>query len=62
MRSILVWCLCLCGLWMDAEAQACRVNYNFNPGWLLYVGDTAGAETPQFDDGSWQAITLPHAF
>lgn len=62
MRSILVWGLLVASLLSDARAQPGRITYNFNPGWLLYTGDTAGAESPQFDDGSWQAITLPHAF
>ncbi len=36
--------------------------YNFNPGWRLLVGDSAGASAPAFDDSAWQPITLPHAW
>ncbi len=39
-----------------------RVKYNFNPDWLLYVGDVEGAEAADFDDSAWQAISLPHAY
>ena len=39
-----------------------RTRYNFNPGWLLYVGDSIGTEQERFDDSSWKKITLPHAF
>lgn len=39
-----------------------RATYNFNPGWKLYVGDAAGAESPDFNDDNWKAITLPHAW
>ncbi len=39
-----------------------RATYNFNPGWKLFVGDPAGAETSGFDDSAWQDVTLPHAW
>ena len=39
-----------------------RVTYNFNPGWKLFVGDPAGAETNGFNDGAWTNVTLPHAW
>src|SRR5258708_501789 len=39
-----------------------RIKYNFNPGWKLFVGDTAGAEAINFDDRGWKEISLPHAF
>lgn len=45
-----------------AAANSPRIKYNFNPGWKLYVGDPAGAEAPGFNDGSWKAVTLPHAW
>jgi hypothetical protein len=44
-----------------AEA-APRVRYDFNSGWRLLVGDPRGAEAADFDDSSWQAVTLPHAW
>lgn len=39
-----------------------RVKYNFNPDWLLYVGDAEGAEAMDYDDSQWEAVTLPHAY
>ena len=39
-----------------------REKYNFNPQWLLHVGDITGAESPGFSDKDWAKITLPHAF
>ena len=39
-----------------------REKYNFNPGWKLVVGDPEGAASVGFDDNSWKAITLPHAW
>lgn len=39
-----------------------RSKYNFNPGWKVHVGDLDGAETPNFDDSSWKAVTLPYAW
>ncbi len=37
-------------------------KYNFNPGWLLYVGDAPGLEKNEADDAGWKKITLPRAF
>ena len=39
-----------------------RKTYNFNPGWKLFVGDLPGAESTDFDDKTWKAITLPYAW
>src|SRR5574344_2728661 len=39
-----------------------REKYNFNPGWLLSIGDIPSAQKQSFDDSGWQKITLPHAF
>ena len=44
-----------------ATAQT-RSRYNFNPGWLVKVGDPAGAEAPSFDDSAWKPVTLPYAW
>ncbi|MFD2162156.1 sugar-binding domain-containing protein [Paradesertivirga mongoliensis] len=43
-------------------ADSPRIKYNFNPGWKLFRGDAKGAEAPAFNDASWEAITLPHAW
>ncbi|MES2475307.1 MAG: DUF4982 domain-containing protein [Verrucomicrobiota bacterium] len=45
-----------------ASLLAERSTYNFNPDWRLLRGDSKGAETPAFDDSSWQAISLPRAW
>ncbi len=42
--------------------QDTRLKYNFNIGWKLFVGDNSDAATPNFDDASWTAVTLPHAW
>jgi hypothetical protein len=47
---------------LTLSATAQRVKYNFNPGWKLYVGDAAGAETVDYKDASWKDVTLPHAW
>ncbi len=39
-----------------------RQKLNFNNGWRLQVGDVAEAAKPEYDDGTWQQVTLPYAF
>lgn len=39
-----------------------RETYNFNPGWLLSIGDMPAAAEVKYDDSGWKKITLPHAF
>ena len=39
-------------------AQAAAVD--FSPGWRFHLGDVTGADRPGFDDGAWEAATLPH--
>ena len=38
-----------------------REKYNFNPEWLLHVGDLEGAEKTDFPDADWEKVTLPRA-
>jgi len=38
-----------------------REKYNFNPEWLLHVGDLEGAEKTDFPDTDWEKVTLPRA-
>lgn len=38
-----------------------REKYNFNSQWLLYVGDSKGAEKSDFSDKDWKKVTLPRA-
>jgi beta-galactosidase len=39
-----------------------RAVYNFNPGWKFAFGNAAGADKPDFDDSSWQDVSLPHTW
>jgi hypothetical protein len=39
-----------------------RVRYNFNSDWKLFVGDSNGAEKPEFDDSKWKIVTTPNAW
>ena len=59
MRRLLVLVLLL-ACFPFAESQ--RTRYNFNPGWLLKVGDDSAAAQPRFDDSGWKRVTLPHAW
>jgi beta-galactosidase len=45
-----------------APPESPRAKYNFNPDWLLNVGNAPGADAPAFADASWQKISLPHAW
>lgn len=42
--------------------ETVRAKYNFNPGWVMLMGDPANAGAPVFDDKGWKPVTLPHAF
>ena len=46
----------------QAQATSARARYNFNPGWLVFVGDPANAQAPAFDDSAWKRVTLPYAW
>jgi len=46
----------------SAPALAARAQYDFNPGWLLWVGDPEGAAQPGYDDRDWRPVTLPRAW
>ncbi len=56
----LVWSAVFVFLFPAMQAQ--RAKYNFNPGWLVQVGDPAGAERADFDDTPWKHVTLPYAW
>lgn len=38
-----------------------REKYNFNPEWLLHIGDLEGAEKSDYPDADWEKVTLPRA-
>ena len=33
---------------------------NFNRNWKFFLGDTAAASHPDFDDNHWRTLDLPH--
>jgi beta-galactosidase len=33
---------------------------NFDSQWKFFKGDTEGAQSPDFQDGSWRTLDLPH--
>jgi len=35
---------------------------SINPDWRVHVGDPEGAADPDFDDGDWETVSLPHAW
>lgn len=35
---------------------------NFNDGWKFYLGTSANAQDPNFNDSGWDDVTLPHDF
>jgi len=45
-----------------AQGGESRRTFDFNPGWLLFVGDPAGASERGYDDHAWKRVTLPHAW
>ena len=46
---------------IGAETSA-RQRTIINAFWKYQQGDFAGAQTPAFDDASWQSVGLPHSF
>lgn len=51
-------------LWISQTATAndVRGKYNFNPDWLLHVGDVPEAKAPNYPDQDWKRVTLPRPF
>jgi beta-galactosidase len=39
-----------------------RATFNFNSGWKFALGDTTGADKPEFNDKAWAAVSLPHTW
>ncbi|MDD4361750.1 MAG: DUF4982 domain-containing protein [Bacteroidales bacterium] len=56
---ILAACLFVGTAW---AANPARIKFNFNPSWLLHVGDLPGAQEIEFDDSEWETVQLPAAF
>lgn len=59
--SLIALSFCLITIVKAAPIDSGRVKYSFNPGWKLRLGDTTGADKPDFNDSQWKNITLPHA-
>ncbi|HEV8428883.1 MAG TPA: DUF4982 domain-containing protein [Pyrinomonadaceae bacterium] len=61
--AILSCVICLTsGVTNSAPVGSARAKYNFNSGWKVFIGDPAGAATPDFDDSSWKNVTTPYAW
>lgn len=56
------WLLALLLLIYALPAVAQRTRYNFNPDWLLWVGDAPEAAQPAYDDTRWKQVVLPRAW
>jgi len=39
-----------------------RIVYNMNMDWRFHKGDVPGAEAVDFDDTSWEVVSVPHTF
>lgn len=59
-NRIILLILCMF-MWLPASADG-RMTFDFNPDWLLSVGDCPDAERPGFDDSGWSKVSLPRAF
>jgi len=44
------------------QAQATRLTTVLEDAWRFQRADVAGAETPDFDDGDWSTVALPHTY
>jgi beta-galactosidase len=42
------------------NAQQSRQILNFNKNWKFFLGDTAVASQPGFNDNNWRTLSLPH--
>ncbi|HEY4334463.1 MAG TPA: DUF4982 domain-containing protein, partial [Puia sp.] len=60
--TIVVTLMALTIFFVGGTIAQTREKYNFNPGWKMFVGDTAAASSVDYDDAGWQRVTLPHAF
>ena len=59
LKIALTWMMLMLTLHVAAVE---RQRLYFNAQWLLHIGDDAAMSQPQYDDHSWQRVTLPHAF
>lgn len=55
--------LLICGGCAAASAATSpRSDVDLDHGWKFLRSDANGAEQPQFDDGAWQTVDLPHTW
>lgn len=61
-RIALIFCAVMALLPAVAAGDASRIVETLNFDWRFHAGDAAGAERPDYDDSSWQVVTVPHDF
>src|SRR5882762_4966587 len=47
---------------LNYGARAARQRVALDADWRFVRSDVTGAESPQFDDSSWSAVTTPHTW
>ena len=66
--NLLFWCLVLTAYAYEPEFSTAgffrlpdtgREVYSMNPAWRFHKGSAADAEAKEFDDKSWQVVSLP---
>lgn len=50
----------LSALLVSCTQPDARTVENFNAGWKFYLGNSPGAESPEFADSAWRLLDLPH--
>src|ERR1041384_6077651 len=62
--AVCVFLLTLTYLNTPAVSQSLpfRTKTSLNSNWRFVKGDPPSAETPEFDDGKWKAVDLPHTW
>ncbi len=58
--TLLFMALLLAGQYISAAGG--QRKYNFNPDWLLHVGDVPEAKAVTYNDSEWKQVTLPRPF
>jgi beta-galactosidase len=60
-RSVLFFILLIsaCSLTTRAQTRSSTAVL-FTKGWKFFLGDEVAAKQPQFDDGAWRKLDLPH--
>ena len=52
--------LCLTGTALAAPASASPRERSLDTDWRFLRGDVPGAERPEFDEGEWRTVSVPH--